>query len=404
MIEPDFIDEEQIPLLQREDNYDDKYDDIIANETSFTEHDDTIIQNEAIQAELRLREKRVNEKEKRVNALERVFQVKISSEERSKFRLVNDVLQYEKSPREYTNVTKSNGEFLAESTLRSRLGAHLAQRLLGIETPKAAKNRYKSMLNELPTELEMKDLAPQKLLNVLTEVVSVATNTDLDMREFDGIDKALTRMKGELLNNASKLSEVDEQLKGIRDELNNSEDPQEQRELKARLKELHQERKIRLEIGSENRKELTSEYARFRETLYELCEDDLSLREKVKLVFREHGLTITAVLTAVGLLISTIVTSLAGSGSAGKPSTPSKNPNTVKEWVKNKLKALARVLGRLAAKAAAAIPGIIGSIIAAILNFLKKAVVAASQHVWLFLTSIATLIGYRLLYPPPKKR
>ena len=404
MMEPDFIDEEQIPLLQREDNYDDGYDNNIANETSFIEHDDTIIQNEATQAELRLREKHLDEKDKRFNALERVFQVKISSEERSKFRLVNGVLQYKKSPGEYTNVTKSNGEFLDESTLRSRLGAHLAQRLLGIEAPKVDKNRYKSMLNELPTELEMEDLAPQKLLNVLTEVVSVATNTDLDMREFDGIDKALTRMKGELLNNASKLSEVDEQLKGIRDELNNSEDPQEQRELKARLKELHQERKIRLEIGSENRKELTSEYARFRETLYELCEDNLSLREKVKLIFREHGLTITAVLTAVGLLISTIVTSLTGSGSAGESSTPSKNPNTVKEWIKNKLKALARVLGRLAAKVTATIPGIIGSIIAAILNFLKKAVVAASQHVWLFLTSIATLIGYRLLYPPPKKR
>ena len=301
-------------------------------------------------------------------------------------------------------MTKSNGEFLAESTLRSRLGARLAQRLLGIETPKTAKNRYKSMLDELPTEIEMEDITSQRLEEVLREVVSVATNTDLDMREFLGIDKALTRFKGELQNNASKLSEVDEQIKGIRDELKNTQDPREQNELKSRLNELQQERKIRLEIASQNRKELTSQIARIRDTLYELCEDDLSLREKVKLVFREHGLTIAAVLTAVGLLISTIVTSLAGSGSAGKSSTPSKNPNTVKEWVKNKLKALARVLGRLAAKAAAAIPGIIGSIIAAILNFLKKAVVAASQHVWLFLTSIATLIGYRLLYPPPKKR
>ena len=404
MMEPDFMDEEQIPLLQREDNYDDDvYDDNIANETSFTKHYDTI-QNEATQAELRLREKHLDEKEKRVNALERVFQVKISSEERSKFRLVNDVLQYEKSPGEYTNVTKSNGEFLAESTLRSRLGARLAQRLLGIETPKAAKSRIKSVLKELPTEIEMEDITSQRLEEVLREVVSVATNTDLDMREFLGIDKALTRFKGELQNNASKLSEVDEQIKGIRDELKNTQDPREQNELKSRLNELQQERKIRLEIASQNRKELTSQIARIRDTLYELCEDDLSLREKVKLVFREHGLTIAAVLTAVGLLISTIVTSLAGSGSAGKSSTPSKNPNTVKEWVKNKLKALARVLGRLAAKAAAAIPGIIGSIIAAILNFLKKAVVAASQHVWLFLTSIATLIGYRLLYPPPKKR
>ena len=411
MIEPDFIDEEQIPLLQREDNYDDVYDDNIANETSFTEHDD-IIQNEATQAELRLREKHLDEKEMRVNALERVFQVKISSEERSKFRLVNDVLQYEKSPGEYTNVTKSNGEFLAESTLRSRLGAHLAQRLLGIETPKAAKSRFKSMLKELPTELEMDDLTPQRLeevlREVLREVVSVATNTDLDMREFDGIDNALTRMKGELLNNASKLSEIDKHIEREQKKLKDIDEDatleDHRKKIQDRLKDLQQERKIRLEIASQNRKEVTSQIARIRDTLYELCEDDLSLQEKVKLVFREHGLTITAVLTAVGLLISTIVISLTGSGSAGGSSTPSKNPNTVKEWVKNKLKALARVLGRLAAKAAAAIPGIIGSIIAGILNFLKKAVVAASQHVWLFLTSIATLISYRLLYPSPKKR
>ena len=70
----------------------------------------------------------------------------------------------------------------------------------------------------------------------------------------------------------------------------------------------------------------------------------------------------------------------------------------------NKLRALARALGRLASKAAAVIPGIIGSIIAGILNFLKKPVVAASEHVWLFLTSIATLIGYRLLYPSQSKK
>eukprot|EP00111_Clytia_hemisphaerica_P013908 TCONS_00040934-protein len=177
------------------------------------------------------------------------------------------------------------------------------------------------------------------------------------MRKFLGIDKALTRFKVELQNNASKLSEVDDQIKGIRDELKNTQDPQEQNELKSRLNELQQERKIRLEIASQNRKELTSQIARIRDTLYELCEDDLSLREKVKLVFREHGLTITAILTAVGLLISTIVTSLAGSGSIGGSSAPSKNPNTVKEWVKNKLKALARVLGRLATKAATTIQG-----------------------------------------------
>ena len=66
--------------------------------------------------------------------------------------------------------------------------------------------------------------------------------------------------------------------------------------------------------------------------------------------------------------------------------------------------ALARLLGRLAGKAAATLPGIIGSIIAGVLNFLKKVVTPAAEHVWLFLTSIATLIAHRLMYPPDSKK
>ena len=39
-----------------------------------------------------------------------------------------------------------------------------------------------------------------------------ATNTDLDMEEFLGIDKALRRVQGEIINNTAKLSELDKQL------------------------------------------------------------------------------------------------------------------------------------------------------------------------------------------------
>ena len=149
---------------------------------------------------------------------------------------------------------------------------------------------------------------------------------------------------------------------------------------------------MRLELLSQNRKELASQFSRIRQTVEKILDEDLSLREKLKLVFREHGLTITAVLTSIGLIISTIVTAFTGSAS-GSSTTP-KIPNKLKEWMKNKIKALARVLGRLAGNNA--LPGV--------LNFLKKVVTAAAGHVWLFLTSITTLIGYRLLYPPDRKK
>ena len=396
MFEPEFVDDENIPLLHRDDDIDDSvYEDSQA-ETSF--NNDDVIQQEANEIELRRRERNLEKLDTKINALERGFNVKIPPEERGRFRMSSDYLQVEKSPGEYANISKSDGTFLAESTLRNRLGAPLARSLLGIETRESKKSRI--LLKKL--DIEMDKLPPQKLEEDINEVMnSIGTNTDLDMREFLGINKALTRIQGELANNAGKLTEIDAHIareQGKLAEIETSPDLQVHEErIKATIAELKEERAARLEILSQNRKELASQFARIRQTVEKILDGDLSLREKLKLVFREHGLTITAVLTSIGLIMSTIVTALTG-GAAGGSSTPPKNPN--KEWIKNKLKALARLLGRLAGKAAAALPGIIGSIIAGVLNFLKKVVTAAAEHVWLFLLSIATLIGYKLVLLP----
>ena len=397
MIEPDFVDDENIPLLNENDDVDDSVYEAQA-ETSF--NNDDVIQQEANE----IREKNLEKLDTEINALERGFNVKIPPEERGRFKMSSDYLQVEKSPGEYVSVTKPNGEFFAASTLRNRLGAPLARSLLGIET------RDRVLIQEIPTELEMDDLSPQRVGEVITKVTrDMSTNTDLDMREFLGIDKALTRIQRELANNAGKLTEIDAYIAREQGKLaiETSPDLQVHEErIKATIAELKEERAARLEILSQNRKELASQFARIRQTVEKILDGDLSLREKLKLVFREHGLTITAVLTSLGLIISTIVTAL--TGGAGASSTPPKNPSRLKEWVKNKLKALARLLGRIAGKAAAALPGIIGSIIAGVLNFLKKVVAAAAGHVWLFLLSIATLIGYKLVdsfrEPNTKKR
>ena len=394
MIKPDFVDDENIPLLNENDDVDDSiYEDSQA-ETSF--NNDDVIQQEANEIELRRRERNLEKLDTKINALERGFNVKIPPEERGRFRMSSGYLQVEKSPGKYTNISQSDGTFLAESTLRNRLGAPLARSLLGIETRESKKSRV--LLKKL--DIEIDKLPPQKLKEDINEVMnSIGTNTDLDMREFDGIDKALTRIQGELANNAGKLAEIDAHIAREQGKLAEITSPDLQvhkERVKATIADLKEERAARLELLSQNRKELASQFSRIRQTVEKILDGDLSLREKLKLVFREHGLTITAVLTSIGLIISTIVTALTG-GSAGGSSTPPKNPNKLKEWVKNKLKALARLLGRLAGKAATALPEIIGSIIAGVLNFLKKVVAAAAGHVWLFLLSIATLIGYKIV-------
>ena len=58
--------------------------------------------------------------------------------------------------------------------------------------------------------------------------------------------------------------------------------------IKARIADLKEERAARLELLSQNRKELASQFARIRQTVEKILDEDLNLREKLKLVFREH--------------------------------------------------------------------------------------------------------------------
>ena len=279
------------------------------------------------------------------------------------------------------------------------------------ESIKVDNQKLKKLSEEVPTNLEMDSMSNEDLVESITKINkdarTISTNTDLDMREFLGINKALQRISGELANNTAKISEIDEHIERENEKLKDDQlnDVQRKR-YRDRIKELKDEREARLEVLSQNKKELQSQFARIRQTIEKILDGDLTLREKIRTVFREHGITITAILISFGLILETIITSLTG-GSSGGGSNPPSKPEQVKNWFKSKLKALMRLLGRLAQKAAAALPGIIGSIIAGALNFLKSALGFAAEHITAFLTFMAGLIGYKLyqaLFQKPKRK
>ena len=81
------------------------------------------------------------------------------------------------------------------------------------------------------------------------------------MREFLGIDEVLQNIQGELLNNTSKLTEIDKHIQRDTKKLEEVEnDPtytDEQTQLyRDRLDDLHTEKQTRLEILSQNQKDL----------------------------------------------------------------------------------------------------------------------------------------------------
>ena len=143
---------------------------------------------------------------------------------------------------------------------------------------------------------------------------------------------------------------------------------------------------------------LKNQITSFKETIAKVLDKDTSLGEKIRTLFREQGMTIASILTAIGMAIGVLVEALlpgggsaaTASGGGGEP--PSKDEKGLKEWVRNKLKALASLLGKLGMKAAEALPGIIGGIISWILNRAKDVVGWVSQNLWALVVGIGGLI------------
>ena len=165
--------------------------------------------------------------------------------------------------------------------------------ILGIDkTPPALERPLKTATKlkaGLPTDLEIESI-PIKELSSLAEDIHVkiceaSQNTDFDIREFLVIDRALQIIQGELLNNTSKLTEIDKRIKRDTKNLEEIEnDPtytDEQRQIyRDRLDDLNTEKQARLNILLQNRKDLQTQCARIRQTVEKVLDQNASLAEK----------------------------------------------------------------------------------------------------------------------------
>ena len=145
-----------------------------------------------------------------------------------------------------------------------------------------------------------------------------------------GIDKALQRIQGELLNNTSKPTEIDKCIKRDTKKLEEvKNDPtytEEQRQLyRDRLDDLNTEKQARLDIFSQNRKLLQTQVAKIRQTIAKVLDQDATLVERIRILFKKQRTTIFSKLTTLSVTISKIVlaiTGVFGGGRGAGGSTP----------------------------------------------------------------------------------
>uniref|UniRef100_UPI00148F1596 hypothetical protein n=1 Tax=Acinetobacter baumannii TaxID=470 RepID=UPI00148F1596 len=114
---------------------------------------------------------------------------------------------------------------------------------------------------------------------------------------------------------------------------------------------------------------------------------------RLKILWREQGVTLISVLTAIGMTIATLVLALVPSTSP-TPGGSGKNPHKARDWAKKSLTSLARLFGKIAKWAIKALPSWLASIISWIFSLLKGVVTYAADHAYAAIGFAGALVTY----------
>ena len=224
----------------------------------------------------------------------------------------------------------------------------------------------------------------------------------LPLRELLGLDKQIRTIKGSLKVAIAKRVELEDRIKHEENKLNEIQGPNysdDQRKMvEDRIKTLRDELNERNEQINILKGEASKQINQIKESITKFLDKETgTLGERIRTLFKELGITIVSILTAVGMAIGVLIEALLGGPSVTTTTTSGgtsggDKKGGAREWIKNKLKALSQLLGKLADKALASLPGIIGSILLWILNRAKEVVGWLSNNLWALITGVGVLI------------
>ena len=273
--------------------------------------------------------------------------------------------------------------------------------------------RSKAIESSSTTDTEAIEMIEMTSKDIDTTVKDVEQDTSfiepserdklLPLRELEGLDKQLRTIKGSLKVAIAKRIDLEGRIKHEERKLNEIQDPKysdDQRDMiEGRIN------KLRGELTERNKEidilkgEASKQINQIKESITKFLDKETgTLGDRIRTLFKEQGITIVSILTAVGMTIGVLIEALLGgptvstTTSGSSPADGGDKKGGAREWIKNKLKALSQLLGKLADKALASLPGIIGSIISWILNRAKEVIGWLSQNLWALITGVGVLI------------
>lgn len=215
------------------------------------------------------------------------------------------------------------------------------------------------------------------------------------VREFTKLDENMRTYRGELKIQQSRLLNLDRKAADIKERLEGETTSADADRLTRELAETNEQREGVLAAIDSLKGSLKPQLAAIKDLVLDTASSDLSLREKLSNIFKEQGVTIVSILTALGSIIAAIVASVmsvAGSGNGGgKGGGGGKSPGGIRGFVKDKLSALGKLLVELGKKAAAALPGVIGSVVGMLFKGAGEIVKYVANNLWLLMAAVGAV-------------
>ena len=165
----------------------------------------------------------------------------------------------------------------------------------------------------------------------------------LPLRELEGLDKQLKMIKGSLKVAIVKRIDLEGRIKHEERKLNEIQDPKysdDQRKMvEDRIKKLRDELNERNEEINILKGEASKQINQIKESITKFLDKETgTLGERIRTLFKEQGITIVSILTAVGMAIGVLIEALLGGPSATAPKSGGTSGGDKKggarEWIK----------------------------------------------------------------------
>ena len=216
------------------------------------------------------------------------------------------------------------------------------------ELPTNEDNQDNIMLQDIITKNEIATDNSIKLIETsLTETgAEASTQTVLltqtfSYRELEGLDKELRTISGSLRSaiakSIAKQGDIDRENRKLEEMANDETYSDEQREeVRARLQRFQDEQKAINEQIRILKGRYSNQIYQIRESIMKFLDKEMgTLGERIRTLFREQGITVVSILTAVGMAIGVLIEALLGGPSASAPTPQSTTTSDKQPKVKD---------------------------------------------------------------------